>query len=112
MRGAYFAGAATETPRAPVFWMARATSPRRLAALDGGLEVPCLPPAVQYMGILLLSILTSENSGLVRVSRSRNGLQPATTTRRTTRTPSAIEFLMTFCPLFQDSLPMATLAGT
>src|SRR5260370_6990008 len=33
--------------------------------------------------------------------RSRNGLQPATTRRRTTRTPSVIGFLMTFCPPFQ-----------
>ena len=38
MRGAYFAGAATETPRAPVFSMARDAS-RRLGVLDGGLEV-------------------------------------------------------------------------
>jgi hypothetical protein len=32
MRGAYFAGAGTETPRAPVFSMARATSPDALAS--------------------------------------------------------------------------------
>jgi len=44
MRGACFAGAATETPRAPVFSMARATSPDALGVLDGGLEV-LGPPA-------------------------------------------------------------------
>jgi hypothetical protein len=32
MRGAYFAGAATETPRAPVFSMARVTSPDALGS--------------------------------------------------------------------------------
>ena len=38
MRGAYFAGAATEMLRAPVFSMARATSPDALTSLDGGVE--------------------------------------------------------------------------
>ena len=107
MRGPYFAGAATETPPAPVFTMARATSPDALSVLDGGLEVPCLPAAVQYMGILLLSTLTSENWPLVRVRRSRNGLQPATTTRRTTRTPSAIELLNSPDPRLGASLKPA-----
>jgi len=36
MRGAYFAGAATEMPRR--FSMARATSPDALVSLDGGVE--------------------------------------------------------------------------
>jgi hypothetical protein len=35
MRGAYFAGGATEPPRAPVFSMARATSPGALVSSEG-----------------------------------------------------------------------------
>lgn len=67
-------------------------------------------PHVQCMG-MLLSTLMSENMGnspLMCVKRSRNGLQPATTRRRPTRTPSAIELLMTFCPPFQGPLPTST----
>jgi len=46
MRGPYFAGAPAETPPAPVFTMARATSPDALSVPDGGLEV-LLPAALQ-----------------------------------------------------------------